>query len=239
MHSEMILILVIAISGLIISTSSCNVKENRFNHISVLYDITDEHIVKPEGESILNVSGSNGMKWCGIDFLFSTISDVEYGAVDRIILEPANEYFSNAMVRKKQLSKFKEELNAAISKQEVDGKRYSIIYPVIVREANRLAQQSSVQSKHLIVYSDLMENSPGFSLASYRVSSGTSESDKLMHKLQSQYGVTLADSLEGLQVHFIYTASDYKDSKRFSAIASMYKRFFQERGATVNISANL
>ncbi len=226
--------------GVAMTTSSCDEGTMVMHHISVLHDVTDEHIGRPEADGLIELTGIGDMKWDGIDFKYSIVSDVEYGTVERIRLEPENAYYGNTLLRKKAVDEFTAELNEVVSKQEVGSKRYSIIFPMVIREANRLARQTDGHRRHLVVYSDLMENSPGISLASQGFNGFDAQrSEKLWGKMESFYGTSLVDSLDGIEVHFIYRAKDYNDSKRFSTISGMYGRFLEERGAIVNVSGNL
>lgn len=216
------------------------VKQNQpiTKEVALVIDVTDSTVTKPRPDEILrlyNLSGKN--KW-NIEAIFhsSTFSDVSYTNSYEIKLEAENMWLSNEFEREEKIKAFEEGITNELNSNDSAGKRHSSIYLPLARELNRLSQ-SKAQQKVLIVYSDLMENSPELSF--YR--EGTLRSLKtnpgaIKAILEKQ--TTLPD-LTGIEVHFIYQPATTEKDNEFNIVSKFYGKLLEEKGAQVTVSANL
>lgn len=204
---------------------------------SVLGDITDSLLSKPDTNGILGFYDT-GNQWDGRMFRFSELSNVSYTQVKEVKLEAANQWFSNEFDRAKEISGFKNKVSAILANAGKDaiGKTNSSIYLPIAMELNRLAK-SKAQRRILIVYSDLMENTPDMS---FYGKSGF-ELLKANHVLLRKYFTQLLSlqNLSGIEIYFIYQPINPQQDKYFQAVSEFYRELLEMKGAKVNIQANL
>ncbi len=207
--------------------------------VSVLRDITDKHTAEPVAEEILLLFNfSVGEKWNGAIFRFSSLSDVSYNPTAEIKLEAKNKWLSNEIERGKEIKKFTGGTSQILSDSSSQpiGKRYSAIYFPIAKELKRLRQSKS-QSKILLIYSDLMQNDFDVSLYSKsQIELLQTNPDSLKQSFEKQEQLP---SLAGIEIYFIYQPMNAEDDRQYRIVSEFYKNLFEEKGATVNITANL
>ena len=224
----------IAIITLIVA---CNSEEESTTEVVILHDITDTHIAQPDTQEILSLFHIQN-KWNGGVFYFTDLTDVSYNQTKQAKLEPRNEWISNEFDREKEIKKFKEEI-AEIIKNETMGnteKTNSAIYLPIARELNKL-KNSKAQRRILVVYSDLMENTE--TLTFYK--KDDFEQLKINPKQIKEAFEKQAtlDSLNGIEVYFIYQPAENNSDQKFQILSGFYKKLLEDKGAKVIISANL
>ena len=206
--------------------------------VSVLVDHTDKFISLPDITSIRSLYTLDSDHAKGAVFKLSEIEDIEYTPTVQLSIEPQSLLMQNPGERESAIKTFFSNVNASLIKlqSQPSEKPLSEIYPVIAREANTVAAMNGV-SKRLVVFSDLRENTPTFSV--YR----KSDQDELYNNpdsvaAQFQNAQTL-NNLSGLTVYLVYQAKNYNDSRLFGLISSLYVKMFEAKGATVIITANL
>lgn len=226
----------------IISNTSCTVfeTETEVRRITVLQDVTDEAITVPEPKELVAELGLDTKSWEGMELKYRIISDAEYTNEEMLSLAAESSWTGNEFERKKKVEDFIMDLETLVASIERGNRPHSIIFPVIIREVNRLSEIEGKGTKTLIVFSDLMENAPNLSCHNRNVGNmDVARADKLWSSLVSNYGMALTDNLEGVEVRFVHASVGYDKSRQFSNLSDMYRRMLESKGAQVSISANL
>lgn len=206
--------------------------------VSVLKDVTDSIRVKPEADKIIHYLGLSDDKWGGAYFKLSTISDVSLTSPNKASINYENPWLSNELERMDKIEKFEAQISEIIEKSDSDliGKSQSLIYSKIAKELIEL-KPSPLQSRVLIVYSDLVENQKSISF--YK----DSDFDRLISEPESVKAqlekLAPLPKLYGIKVIFVYQPVDTNDDERYTAISNIYKEILEEKGATVEIVANI
>lgn len=223
--------------GLAFMASCVEEKKAPTIEIIVLKDITDKSKMHPDANELIELFGLKSNSLQGAVFAVRSISDVSYTSRHVAELLPENKWMVNEFERAKEIKKFSAETARLLAIETVDsGKAYSSIYLPLARELNELSKSKS-EKRILLVYSDLMENTPELSF--YRNEDFEllkNQPDLLQKRLEKEL---LLNPLGGIEIHFIFQPKDNKSDKRFQIISEFYKKMFEQRGATVIISANL
>jgi len=130
------------------------------------------------------------------------------------------------------------DINIIISNSETEsvGKDNSAVYFTIAKELNRLSH-SKTTTKLMLVYSDLMENTPGMSFYdSDTFTKIKSAPNTIQHYFESQQKLT---NLNGIKVYLIYQPENTKQDEDYKVVSGFYKNWLESKGAIVEISANL
>jgi len=216
--------------------------EAKVRYVTVLQDITDEHIAMPKPDRLISELELDADSWLGIEFRYGFVSDVEYNTEYVLALPSENSWTGNEFSRKKKIETFSAELEEILLSLKIGKKMNSVVFPVVIREVNRLAriEGQNTGKKTLFVFSDLVENASGLHFHKRKWErDDTVKTAKIWHDMESLYGVELEEDLSGINVHFLYQAKGFGDSKRFSGVSNMYRHFLESHGATVTIAANL
>lgn len=207
--------------------------------ISVLKDITSEHLAQPKSNEVINlINLTNNNKWNGVVFRFSNVTDVSYLPVQKIKIEAENEWLSNELERSKSIEEFNTGVKNILTNSEKDsiGRNHTSVYTPIQMELERL-YASKADKRILVVYSDLMENNLEESLYSkgkIRLSQIGGESLKLIF----ENAEPLPD-LNGVHIYLIYQPVDAEMDREYKIISEFYRKLLESKGAKVNIGANL
>jgi len=173
--------------------------------------------------------------WSGVKFRFTFIEDVEYGREYFLSVPSKKSLFGNELERKKEVRDFREQVDSIINVPQASTRDYSLVYPVITREINRMSEDKQDTRRIVAVYSDLLENTNVLSM----LNSTQKFDEQLWQSLEKSYDIKLNDNLQGVEVYFVYQAKDLTASHQFSAVSKLYKQQLQQRGAKVTITANL
>lgn len=225
------------ITGLVFMASCIEEKTAPTTEIVVLRDITDKSKPKPNVNELTGLLGLKANSLQGAIVAVRNISDVSYTSRHVAELLPENKWMVNEFERANDIKKFSAEIATLLAIETVDsGKAYSSIYLPLARELNEISKSKS-DKRILLLYSDLMENTPELSF--YKNEDFEllkNQPDLLLKRLEKEL---LLNPLGGIEIHFIFQPKDNKSDKRFQIISEFYKRMFEQRGATVIISANL
>lgn len=206
--------------------------------VSVMYDITSQQTAKPDVVNIMPLLGLSSNEWNGSVFRMQPITDVGMNEVKETNIEPENSWLSNSFDRDKSLNTYYSQVQQLISDSSHDaiGRAHSDIYVAIASELNYLSENTS-NHKILLVYSDLEENLPDFSL--YR----KKDFNLLLQspdKVQAYFLKKVSlNNLKGVEVHFLYQPNDLADDNLYRAISGVYRSMLERAGARVTITANL
>lgn len=217
---------------------ACVSERNTTTELVIARDVTDSIIEQPKTEEIFNLFGLTENPLNGAIFKFQNLSNVSYNQRSQIKIEPQNKWLSNEMERQGEIKKFKIAIESKLAESTIDSieKENSSIYLPIARELNELSQSKS-NRRILVVYSDLMENTPELSF--YRKGDFElvkNQPDALQKRFEKEL---LISSLGGIEIYFIYQPKDIKSDQRFQIISEFYKKLLESKGAKVTISANL
>ncbi|MCX6232936.1 MAG: hypothetical protein NTZ33_15510 [Bacteroidetes bacterium] len=234
-------IIIITVFGILIIFTACskiNFK-NQSTEISVIIDITDPLTAKPKSTEVISVINQKNNKWSGADFRLLYITNVSYNPMFEAKIESENEWLSNQFQRAEKIKKFYAEINTIISNtsNETIGKDNSAVYFTMAKELNRLSQSSKATTKLLLVYSDLMENTPKMSF----YDNDTFDKTKTAPNTIQQYFETqqMLTNLNGIKVYLIFQPENMKQDEDYKVVSGFYKSWLESKGATVEITANL
>jgi len=213
--------------------AACTQSNSNNTALTVIRDVTDSNITFPKAEEVQRLL-KNDM-WSGVQFRFTFIEDVEYGREYFLSVPAKQSLLSNELERKKEVRLFREEVDSIINIPQTATRDYSLVYPVIVREVNRMAKDRKDNRRIVAVYSDLLENTNVLSM----LNSTRKFDEQLWQDLEKSYDIKLNDNLQGIEVYCVYQAKDLQASHQFSAVSKLYKQQFERRGAKVTITANL
>lgn len=238
MHKISLLVMLLFV---LTSSSECT-KSKAETEISftVIRDVTDSNISFPKSDEVRPFFRLEKNKWIGIDFRLTYIADVEYGPEHNVDLPGRNSLLSNELERKKEIEIFLKEVDTALNHADRSSKDYSVVFPVVIREIKRLAENKRQGTKILAIYSDLIENTDLVSFIKNPVKSMKGKDNELIwKKLETKYDVSLDHDLSSLKVYFVYQAKDISSSHEFSVLSHLYKEKLEKMGASVHITANL
>ncbi|HLG35753.1 MAG TPA: hypothetical protein VI757_12800 [Bacteroidia bacterium] len=204
--------------------------------VVVLRDITDSLLAQPQADNILSLYDFDKSKWNGTGFRFVDLSDVSFNHASEAKIETANQWLSNEPEREKEIKNFKSKVAEILSQKKAVGKSHSSVYLPLARELNRLSRNRA-NRKILLVYSDLMENSPDISfydIKTFHLFQSNPDSLKnLFEKIQS------LNSLNGIEMYFVFQPKDVIQDSEFKIVSEFYRKMLEEKGAQVTIAANL
>ena len=233
------IIIVLLISGsLIFGISKINPNTSKTNDISTMGDITQFHLVQPQAKDIIPLFGLDKDQWNGGDFHFVDINDVSFNHVYEVKIEKENKWLSNEFERTKKVKNFTSSITKILSdaaKAKV-GRSNSSIYIPIAHELNRLSQ-SYLDTKILLVYSDLIENTNQMSFYDSTKLSLVKKNPQLITKYFSS--LVPLRNLNGIKVYLIYQPSNSVEDGQYRIMSEYYKNLLESKGATVDIVANL
>lgn len=207
--------------------------------VRVLKDITEIQSVNPDSQAVISMCDFSGDKrWNGATFHYSEISDVSYTHFSEAKISTAKMWLSNELERDAEIKNFKNEVSKIlrVAINNINGKNNSSIYLPIAHELNELAR-SKAQRRVLVIYSDLMENTIDISFYNKKqFQMLTSDTDSILKTLEQLQAI---QNLDGIEVYLIYQPTDSQSDKVFTVVSEFYKKLLENKGAKVNISANL
>lgn len=232
------LLITIAVLGCLAALAWTQLPKTKTVEISVLRDVTDSELAKPDINDLYTMYGLEHDKWNGCKFRFSNLSDVSLNYTSEIELLPEQALFSNEIERGAKLDKFRTEIESTLSKAGEDsiGRTHSAVYEPIANELEQLSKSNS-EKRILVVYSDLLENKPEFSV--YRNQNPRSEkpdADIVSREFKIHHPLP---SLTGIIVYFIFQPANISEDEAFHFMSGIYQKLLEEKGATVYIKANL
>jgi hypothetical protein len=232
------LIILILVSLTVIIFFACKSEAGKTREIVVIRDITDSNLSQPDAEQILSLFKINDEKWDGASFRMLTLTEVSYNQVYEISLPQENEWLGNEFERNKKIEAFKHAITNEINKNDSQniGRNQSSIYAPLARELNHLSRNRA-DEKIIVIYSDLMENSPTLSYYKPQTLEKLNTQPSTIQKtLESIEPLT---DLQGIQIHLIYQPQNTKEDTWYRTTSAFYKKLFESKNALTEISANL
>ncbi len=224
---------------ILFTTTGCNTQEGQTAELVYMRDITssmtDQQIQKIEVNSYYDLETN---MWNGGIFRHVNISDVSYNYTSEVSIKPDNEWTANELKRKEEVKSFFEGISKIIKETSTvkSPKNNSSVYNSIARQLNRLSQSHS-QRKVIIINSDLLENTNLLSFYKQKViNTIKANPDSITNLLNAQVEL---QNLEGIKVYLIYQPVNMLDDQRYKIVSDFYKKMLEDKGARVEISANL
>lgn len=205
---------------------------------SVMQDVTDSSLVKPDSTTLLGQFHMEDHKFDGATFRYTDLNEVSLNQVHQVVLPATPMILSNELDRDKQIRQFKDSVGSAITQSLIKsiGRSKSSIYLPISKELTLLSK-SNAQSKSLIIFSDLLENSADISLY------GIQGRELLNHHpdvlIQRFEELSPLPNLLGINVYLIYQPDTIYKDEAYKKISEIYKTMLVRKGAIVTIEANL
>lgn len=228
-------IIILALAVILIA--SCTSKQPITTEVYALQDVTDSKMIKPNVNEIIPLYNYENIYNGGI-FRLTKMTDVTYNPTTKTKIEPANQWLSNELERKKEISKFKDQVSEILTNADKDslGRVNSSVYLPIATTLNKLSE-SQMHRRILLVYSDLMENTIDMSF--YR-----KENYALLlsnpGKVQSYFEkLEKLNSLTGIEIYLIYQPINNLDDQQYRLVSVFYKTLLENKGAKVIISASI
>ncbi len=200
--------------------------------ITILIDRTDPLQVYPDADDISTHLGLQQDPWQGIQMTVTFISDKDVNDTRIVTLEKEDRWTGSITLRKARIARFIKELHAALiqakGRVSLD---HSIIYRSIAKQLNALAATNAAK-KHLLVYSDLMEND---GLNFY-----TPKTFLLLQTKPGDVGrglehIAPIQNIKGVDVWLLYEPATYEANHTYRITASFYKQLLESKGALAHI----
>lgn len=229
--------LLIILAGVILMRKSFD-RHSTATDITVMRDITDTQISQPKLADISTLLNLDNSKWDGANFRFVDITDVSFNHISETRIDPENQWLGNELDRDKKVKQFYTDINQILTNADTEkiGKVNSSIYKPIATELNRLSQSSS-QKRFLLIYSDLEENTDKLSFYDKKTINLLRTDQNSIRK----YFEALAPlkNLTGIKVYLIYQPKNNEADEQYQLIANFYKTLLENKGAIVEITANI
>lgn len=231
-----------------ITLQACQTKKEPVQTIaaSVLVDLTDPHMVYPDGKTIIPLLGLNNNPNNKIVFKLLPITDRTLNPDTEIILDNAatTEKYNrndNPLYRRKLVVRFQDSVSHLLQSfnQNQNSADSSIerseVFNTITGELKKITVLKPDRGS-LIIYSDLMENSDILSVYKTDNLADKREQGRIERRLE-ETGL-LPGRLSKITVVVIYNPKSRQEDTRFMAMASVYRRMLEKRGAAFILSAN-
>jgi hypothetical protein len=222
-----------------ILVTACAEQQNDMR-ISVLRDVTEtDFVAQPTYESIAPKFGLEDALWHGVQFRYTTISDVQFNNQESFGIEGESSLLGNALERKKTVDGFLKRVKQLLESDRSDTERgHSSIWKPLVREIVLLQKDPTTEAT-IYLFSDLIENSEIWS--AYRpkdVKLFDADFNTVKGRfLDEAHGVHRNQG--NVKIAVIYQPKGLEDDRAYQKMVSLYSALFQELGIAVEFVANL
>ncbi|MDP1725563.1 MAG: hypothetical protein Q8M15_02175 [Bacteroidota bacterium] len=222
--------LFLCISCLAIFSSDSKASEA---NIKLLYDITDPLVRKPLLSDILTLSKLDEDIWQKLTVGIEAITDLHSSDQWEIVLPEANHLFVSKRFRMIAIDNFKRRIVQRLayldSLSKIRTLGHSIIYPKIVKEANRLSKIN--QNCYLLIYSDLMIKDLSANFYNKDTFEMLKKQPLTIKKLLAQEAKL--DDLKGVKIYFLFKAHSYEESNRYQIVLAFISDILNEKSTTI------
>jgi hypothetical protein len=229
--------LFIIVSGILLTACT---EQQKDIHISVLKDVTEADFVQqPNYDGIAPQFGLQENIWQGVQFRYTTISDVQFNNQESFGIPGESSLLGNAFERKKTVEGFLKRVKQVLESDKSTQERgHSSIWRPVVRELIQL-QEDSMAEATIYLFSDLAENSDMWS--AYRPkdvmlfdTDFNTVKDRFLDEAQ---GVRRDQG--NVQVNVVFQPKDMDDDRNYQKMVRLYSALFQELGIPIEFVANL
>lgn len=213
---------------------NCPAQGTRYdNDIVVIADVTDRMASTPTSGEIISQLGLKDNPYQSVRITVTCISDRDINYIKVLTLDAENKWTGNQALRKAKISHLERQLAQCLNEVKYAGPLpYSIVYRTISRQANQLAA-SGANRQLLLVYSDLYEKNEALNFYDPQTLARVrKDPDGIGRQLAATAPIR---SLKDVQVWLIYNPATFAQNNGYMAIAGLYKRLLESRGATVHI----
>lgn len=218
--------------------AACTMSHTITTEVIVLNDVTDKFLSRPVPSDILSLYGLGKNQFNGGIFRFSDLTDVSMNQTQEEKIGSVNQWLSNQFQRQNQVDSFNSGVTAIITQANhvSDGENNSSIYLPLATALNQLCQ-SNADKKYLLVYSDLMENTPQVTFYSEAMLQEIEQKPKSVQALFT--AEQQLPSLKGITIYLLYEPTDPLQDEEYRIVSKFYQDLLVGKGATVIISPNL
>ena len=218
------------VAALVLTLVSCKPKEASIVVQSVLLDTTDSLTALPDGARLKEVFAFQDDLWnTEAHFRLRTIDQIVVSGVQEFeVLPQRNTLLSNKLERINEVNIFYHAIDQSIAQVASDTatRKKSSVYATIVHELELLSK-TEANVKKLYIFSNLLENQPGF-LSLYDLDTKAElekHPDKILKKFVAYK--TLPD-LSDIEIEIIHNPGDsYAEAKVFQQMADVYQALFE------------
>lgn len=216
----------------------CTATGERTEVYSILYDITDPLLAVPDADELVSAMDiADPDKTLVVRY--ANITDVDYNKVRELVrLQRQTGLFANEVSEKKKQRQFKKDIMALFGERDsLEPASHSSVFLPIVRELQYLASLPREHTKHLFIYSNLMENSD---LISFYRPQGIYLLDHRPEMLLERYMEKTKGlpPISNIHVQIIFIPRDQAENTRFRNIAGLYQKVFDGLKIPMVFSAN-
>ena len=237
---------IVVVAGLLLAVGTAVVACYRALHVPprqtavvVLRDVTDSFAAHPNAGELLALFDLRGAQpWSGARLRVSSITDVSHNRVSEARLDPANKWLSNELERGRHIERFEADVVRIVDNSGAvgTGKNHSSVFYAVAQQLTYLSG-SGADAGILIVYSDLMENTPELSFYDTRVLAALRERpDEVVRAWEGRLGPA---TLAGIDVYLIHQPASAADDAAYQTVSGFYRQLLEGKGARVTVSANL
>jgi len=204
--------------------------------ICVLFDRTDSIHINYEAINIASVCDFELSIWKSARVEIGGISDVSINS-SKIFILPSENYFSgNPKIRELKVNKFNFDIRNALTQSAslcTSSLKHSIVFPTVISSLNMLSRRRT-ENKHLIICSNLLENSSAISFYdTATVNRIFIDPAGIRKELLIRLSIA---SLQNIQVWLMYTPQTHEENNLYMQIANeIYKPILEAKGAIVHI----
>ncbi len=208
------------------------------SELCVIFDITDQLLVKPHANSLLALYNFTNHKEQEASFKITTISDKQLNPTLNLHLgndaESKKQNHSNdPNYRDKLIMIFYDSIRHMVARYDsLYGNSKSIGYSECYRSiADILVEmnKTEVENKFLVIYSDLQENSDLFNCYTQSPFSKNINARQVAYKIDSIY--PLPNDLKNITVYVVYQPPTREADKNFMFMCEVYKYLLEKQNA--------
>lgn len=204
---------------------------------SIMRDVTDAQALHLNPTELIEQLDLNQHKHDAFTFRFIDLSDVSMNQITQFSLKASPVLLSNEIARDKEVKEMKSTILAHLNNlgQDSLGRSHSSIYFPVAKELTMLGSSGS-DSKVLVVYSDLMENTDQLSFYKEQGAAMLQSNPKGIKSIFES--IQPLPDLKGVQVYFVYQPNSQNADVLYKRISTLYKDILTEIGAQVYIQPN-
>lgn len=211
--------------------TKCEEHQPTTQHISVLVDLTDANSYQPHADEIFSYL-EQGHSSNGLALTLRYVAETRYAPSHQFQLATGEVGFlSNEDTRRRKRKRLLTQFKDTLTNYKIGLSPRSEVFRLVVDELTIFSQEKGKRS--LLLFSDLKEHS------FYSVYKKQDVQELLLHpkRIQERFenATVIPDNLTGIAIHIIYTPS-LKEDRVFTAMVDLYKKVFESRGATIQIT---
>lgn len=208
--------------------------------ISVLRDVTEtDFVAQPTYHGIATQFGLNDNMWHGVQFRYTTISDVQFNNLQSFGIEGEQSLLGNALDRKKTVDEFLHKVKQVLEHDKSYSERgHSSIWVPLTREVVQL-QKDPTSEATIYLFSDLIENSEIWSAYHTKdIKLFDTDFNSVKARFLNEAHAVNRDQ-GNVKVIVVFQPKGLDDDRTYRKMVRLYTALFQELGITIEFIANL